>query len=415
MKLNFKSSFLNPIHKNIATLFSGTLIAQFINVIGALILAKIYAPELYGTYSVFLSFVSILTIINSLKLEYIIITDKSEKNSVNMVNTLLIIIGLISIIHIIFFSFFKSLFINNGVAYYILIFSTIAALFLSNTRVLESLSTRKSLFKNIASARVIMATSTVLFQFVIFYISKDGLIYGFLSSMIITFIFYLIISKKSFQTPNFKQFKSSVIAQKNILKFAFPSGMINGVAIHIMPILMLSFFSASTSGIYSLSLKVVSVPLFIISSSVSQVYFQKASEYFNHSKHKLYDFTRKMVFTNFSIMIIILLLINTLGVFLLELFFDKSWENMNLYIVLLSFFVLGQAAFSPISSIIVITNKMHVGLIFNIILALINFIAIYVGDTYNNIIYTVFLLSIFGGLGYIILLTYFLYHLKRYK
>jgi len=415
LKLNFKYSFSTSFQKNIATLLSGTLIAQVINIIGALFLAKIYAPELYGNYSVFLSFVGILTIINTLKLEYIIITEKDEKKSLNTVNILLIIILLISVSHAIVFLFFQDFFLKKGIVFTILIASSIATFFLSNSKIFESYATRKSFFKTIANARVIMAISTITFQLVFFHYSKSGLIYGYLSSMIITFLFYLIISKKVINKPNINLFKKTLKTHKNILRFAFPSGLINGLAMNIMPILLLAYFSASSTGVYALSLKVVSVPLFIISSSVSQVYFQKASDFFNHSKHKLFNLTKKIALTNILVMFVILILINTIGVFLLNHFFDNSWEGLNKYILILSFFVLGQAAFSPISSIIIITNKMHIGLIFNISLALLNFIAIYIGNLYNNIIYTILLLSIVGGLGYIILLSYFLSLLKTYK
>lgn len=415
MKLDFKTYFLNPFQKNIATLLSGALISQIINVIGALVLAKIYAPELYGSYSVFLSFVGILAILNSLKLEYIVITEKSEEKSINMVNTLLVIILLISILHLTFFFLFRDVFLENGIIYLILLFSSIASLFLSKAKVFESYANRKLLFKSIANSRVIMSGSTVLFQFILFYFSKNGLIYGFLLSMIITLLFYLLIFKRILQLPNLTLFKETFKSHKNILHFAFPSGLINSIGLYIMPILILSYFSASASGVYSLSLKVVSVPLFIISSSVSQVYFQKASDFFNHSKHKLYNLTKKVAITNILIMFVILILINTLGLFFLDLFFDKNWVDLDLFVIILSFYMLGQACFVPISSIIVIVNKMHIGLIFNVSLVLINIIAIYIGYKFNNIIYTVLLLSIIGGLGYILLLFYFLSLLKTYK
>ena len=415
MKLNFKHFFLTSFQKNIATLFSGTIIAQTINVIGALFLAKMYAPELYGAYSVFLSFIGILTIINSLKLEYIVITDTSDIKSVNTLNTILIIIIFISISHLLLFNLFRAFFLEHGIIYIILLFSSIVSLLLSNVKLLESYATRVLWFKKIANARVIMAVCTVLFQFILFYFSENGLIYGYASAALITFLFYLLILKKNIKIPDYQLLKKTLKNHKNILRFAFPSGLINAIANYILPILILSYFTAAASGVYALSLKIVSVPLFVISSSVSQVYFQKASDFFNHSKHKLYDFTKKVAVTNILIMLAILLIINTLGIYLLDLFFDKSWNNLSTYILILSFFVMGQAAFSPISSLIVIVNKMHIGLFFNITLAFINLIAIYIGYTFNNIIYTVLIFSIVGGLSYFILLIYFLSLLKTYK
>jgi len=415
LKFKLKPLLKITFYKDIATLFSGTVIAQIISVFGALFLAKIYAPEMYGYYSVFLSFVGILTIINSLKFEYIVITEKSEEKSINTVNSLILIILLISIFHFVFFSVFQSYFLDKGIAFSLLIFSTITALFLSITKLFESFNTRKSLFKSIATGRVIMAIGVILFQFIFYFYSSKGLIYGYLVAVLITLFYFLFGLKKIINFPNIGLFKKTVKSHINIFKFAFPSGLINGIAIHIMPILMLGFFSASSSGIYALSLKIVAVPLFIISSSVSQVYFQKSSNYFNHSKQKLHKLTKNIVIYNVSIMLASLVLINTVGVYLLNLLFDNNWNNLSKYVMILSIFMLCKSSFSPISSIIIVTNKMHIGLVFNVSLVIINFFAIYIGYIYDNLIFTVLILSIIGGLGYVVLLFYFLSLLKSYK
>lgn len=415
MKPNYKSFFISPFRKNIATLFSGTFTAQLINIIGALVLAKIYAPELYGAYSVFLSMVGILSVLNTLKLEYIVITDKSDKKSKNMVNTILVIVLIVSVLFFSLFSILQLLFLKHGITFFILAFSVISSLFLSNAKLLESYATRISWFKNIAKARILLAICTVLFQFILFYYSEHGLIIGYTAAVFIVFLFYFYILKKTINKPDLTLFKATLKNHKNLLNFALPSGTINAIALYIMPILLLSYFSAANAGVYALALKVVSVPMFLISSSVSQVYFQKASEFYNHSKDKLYGFTKKIAVVNVLIILTILLIINTLGIYLLELFFDKEWNNLGTYILILSFLVICQTAFSPISSLIVVIHKNHIGLIFNITLALLNFIAIAIGYAYQNITYTVLFYSIAGGLAYIILLVYFLSVLKTYE
>lgn len=415
MKPNYTSLFQSSFQKNIVTLFSGTFLAQLINVIGALVLAKIYAPELYGTYSVFLSLVGILTVINSLKLEYIVITDSSDKKSKNMVNAIIIIVLIMSVLFLGLFGILKSYFSEHGIPFLILIFSIVTSLFLSSSKLLESYATRVSWFKNIAKARVLMAICTVIFQFSLFYFSENGLIYGYTIAVFIVLLFFILISKNIFKKPDLPLFQTTLKNHKNLLRFALPSGAINAVALYIMPILLLSYFTAADAGVYALSLKVVSVPMFLISSSVSQVYFQKASDFFNHSKNKLYDFTKKVAFINIAIILVILLFINTLGVYLLELFFNKDWEHLSTYILMLSFLIICQTAFSPISSLIVVIRKNHIGLVFNIVLALLNFIAIYIGHLYQNISYTVLFYSITAGMSYLILLLYFLAVLKTYK
>ncbi|MCK0130678.1 oligosaccharide flippase family protein [Flavobacteriaceae bacterium F08102] len=415
MKISDQSFLKTPFQKHIATLFSGTIIAQAINVLGALILAKLYAPELYGTYSSFLSFVSILTVINSLKLEYIIITDKSLDRSKNITEGLVFIVLFICLLHLGFFWISRDYFEAHGFIFLILVASSITSFFLSNSKILESFATRTAEFKTIATARVFTSIAVISLQLLLFGYASNGLIYGYGIAMFLVFLFYAIRLKKDLKRPDFPLFKTTIKSHKNILRFAFPSGLVNVFAINIMPILLLTYFSPADTGVFALSLKIVSVPLFIITSSVSQVYFQKASNYFNTTKEKLYTLTRSVARTNFFIMLGILILINTIGIYFLELLFDKNWDHLREYIRLLSILVLGQVTFSPISSLIVIINKMKIGLIFNLFLVCINLLAIYIGYQIQDILYTVRILSIGGGLGYILLLLYFLNHLKKNK
>lgn len=415
MNFSLQTLLKTPFQKHIATLFSGTVLAQAINVLGALLLAKLYAPERYGTYSSFLSFVSILTVFNSLKLEYIIITEKSLERGKNIGDALVFIILLMSVVSMGIFGLTKEFFSDRGILFLVLVGSSVTSFFLSNSKVLESLATRTSAFKTIATARVLTAILVVSIQFLLFYYTPYGLLYGYGIAMILLFIFYAVRLKSRFKLPHIAQFKTTLKAHKNIVRYAYPSGLVNVVAINGMPILLLAYFSAVDAGVYALSLKVVSVPLFIISSSVSQVYFQKASSYFNTEKAKIYSLTLRVARSNFIIMLVILGILNTLGIYLLELVLDDSWKNVRSYMLCLSFLVLGQVSFSPISSLIVIINKMHLGLMFNVYLVAVNLVAVYIGYQAEDIFYTISILSIASGLGYMLLLLYFLNHLKKRK
>ena len=135
----------------------------------------------------------------------------------------------------------------------------------------------------------------------------------------------------------------------------------------------------------------------------------------NKNNTELFSITKKIIVTNLAIMIIFLLIINTLGIYLLDVYFENQWKNLKSYILILSFLILARSSFNPISSLIIVLNKNFVGLIFNSYLFIINLLAIYLGVLNNNIFYTVFILSLFGGIGYYVLLYYFLNHLKKDK
>ncbi len=397
-------------------MFKGTVIAQFIGVLGSLYVANLYAPEYYGYYGVFFSFVNILHIAGTFKLNFAVVTEKSDKKAENLLNTLFIINVLMTLLFLLFFTVFKNFFLERKIPYFLLILASTGTFFFTISKLFESYATRKATFKPIANAKIITTATTVLFQFILWYQTKEkGLLFGFILAIILVSLYLYKKVDFHFKKPNFILFKNTLRSYRNLLSFGFPSALVNTIATNIISILLVAYFSAEAVGNYTLSMKIVSIPMFLISASVSQVFFQKASKMFHNQKDKLFDLTKKIAFYNIIFMLLAVLIINTIGVYFLNLFFDKDWANLSKYIYFLSIFMVGQATFAPISSIIIVTNKMHIGLIFNIMLLCINLISIYIGNLYQDIFLTIKLLSIFGGLSYIILLIYFLSLLKSYK
>ncbi len=90
----------------------------------------------------------------------------------------------------------------------------------------------------------------------------------------------------------------------------------------------------------------------------------------------------------------------------------KYLQNNNTYIFTLSFLILARSCFNPISSLIVVLNKNLIGLFFNSYLFIVNLIALYFGVINNEIMHTIIILAIFGAIGYVVLMFYFLNLLK---
>ena len=133
------------------------------------------------------------------------------------------------------------------------------------------------------------------------------------------FLFYVFKNKTVISKTNPIEIKKGIQSNPSILKFLLPSNTLNSIANSLMPILILAFFGAKEAGVYFFSLKILGIPLFLISSSVAQVYFQKSSILLKENKEELLKLTKKIVRTNLLIMLVFLLLINTLGMYLLDL------------------------------------------------------------------------------------------------
>jgi len=395
-------------------MFKGTVIAQIIAVIGSIFLAKIYGSEAYGIFGLYISISSVLIILNNFQLDKLIVTVKTEYESKNLMNSLFLISFLTASVTIVIYYLLSLVFVLSFFKINIILFSSFASILLSFNKIHESFFTFSKKFIPISNAKIFIAILNISFQLVLFYEFKlMGLIFGNIISIFLIAIYYFIKNNKSLNKINLLQLKKSIHKNNTIIKYIFPSTLINSLAINLVPILIATFFSLKDAGVYFLSIKILAIPLFLISSSISQVYYQKSSEMLYHSREKLFFLTKKIVSSNLLIMLIFIILINTIGIYFLELFFDKSWDNLRLYTFILSFLILARSSFNPISNIIIVLNKNHIGLLFNIYLLAVNIIAIYLGYKSDSLKNTIIILSIFGSLGYIVLLTFFMQKLKK--
>ncbi|MFY0603631.1 MAG: hypothetical protein JXQ93_06750 [Flavobacteriaceae bacterium] len=397
-------------------MFRGTVIAQAIGILGSLYLAKTYGTDAYGVFGVFISITSIFSIINTLQLEKNIVTSKVISNSKNWFNFLTLIIPIIATILLgILYVFNKSNILNN-ITNDIVIYSFLGGLLVSYFTINESLFLFRKKFKLLSNSKIIITLINVVLQAILY--SKYqlyGLIYGYIISQGLVVIYFYINNSKFFSKISFDAIKIQLKDNNSIIKYLLPGNTINGFAIHLMPILLLAFFNQAQAGVYFFTTKLLTAPLFLISSSVSQVYFKKASELYHTNKPEILQITKKLIKGNLILMFIILLLINTIGMYLLEWYLDTDWNNLRSFTLILSFLILARTSFNPISSLIVVLNKNHISLLFNVYLLLINLIAIYIGFLYQDISISIIILSAFGGLGYLVLLLYFLNVLKKLK
>lgn len=396
-------------------MFKGTAISQFFGFFSAILLAKIYGSEAFGVLGIYFSISSIFNILNTLQLDRAIVLLHKKTERINLMNTLFIIVILMASFSFTFYYFLDIILDLKLINIWLFFLAISASILFSYIRIHESFLTFNKKFKPISRAKVLTVIFNFIFQFILFYKFKlYGLVYGSILSIFIISIYYFIENKTYIKPLNIKLFWINVISNSNIIKYLLPSTLINGLANNLMPILILSFFSLKVSGVYFFSLKILATPLNLISNSISEVFFQKSSSMITtNSENELYELTMKIVKTNLLIMLVFILALNSLGIYLLELVFNKNWENLRIYLFILSFLILARSSFNPISNIIIVLNKNHIGLFFNIYLLTVNLMAIYFGYLNNNFIHTLIILSLLGGIGYLVLLLFFLRILKN--
>lgn len=395
---------------------AGNTVAQIILILGGFVLGRWYGPEHNGTYNVFLSFVAILSILTTFRLENIFVISKSSKAIRNLFSSLLVITSVATFIFFFGYAVLDEVF-SLRTSLWVVLLSSVAGLFTAWYNLQTSLFTKYQLFNIISKGFVLNALISVACQFIFYFLDykENGLIYGTIIGTIISCIYFFTITSGRLKKPKFSLFKSTVAKNKEIVKYTLPSDSLNAIANNLMPILIVFYFSKIEVAFFAMSAKMLVTPLLILSNAMSKVFFQKSASLMNHHPERLYDLSLKVILYNVGAIGAFLLTMNVIGVYILEWILGEDWHGLHVYVFILSFWIMCRSAMNPISQIVVVIRKNHYALYFNIYLVLITVLSVLVGGTRKDMLTTLYVYSVLAGIGYLIQLYFVLRHLKRLK
>lgn len=405
MKINTKQ-FRTKNFKGVVSLLAGNSLSKLILTLFGFVLANYYNPENYAVYAVFLSYVTILPVLASFRLDNIMILEKGSKEIRNLFNGIIWISLAVTIVLTAILILVKmSNIFDVEMSYFVLFLCGIATVLTAWNNAQNSLFTKFKLFKQMSTAFVLASVFSVLFQGIFYLLGyvENGLIYGWLVGLLVSFLYNARVTKDRLGAINIPLLKKNIKEHFEVVKFTYPSDSINIIANSILPILAIVYFEKAEVGIFAMAFKMLTTPLVLLSGSVSRVYFQKSVTLFNHDIKQLISLTHRVILSNVGIIFLFLVFMNTAGIYLLDLFLKDTWEGLSEFILILSFWILTRSALNPIITILLVIKKNHYSLIFNIYLLLVNFAAIGIGVMENDFSFGIMVFSVLSGLGYSVL------------
>ena len=281
----------NDFSKNVLTLMTGTTIAQAIPIAISPILTRIYTPEDFGVFALYLAIVSILVVFTTGQYDLAIMLPKYEKSAISIVKLSLIINTIFSIsifiVIFIFFDFFQSLSDKNSLGYF-LYFIPLSVFLIGCYNTMNYWLNRKKQYKMLSTNKVIqsLTSSTSSMTFGIQNFGKDGLIISQLLAQAVVVALLIKKIKMSFLFQSFEKLKIIAIARRYIKfpKITMMQSFFSNTTAELPIIIISSFFALKDAGFYSLAQRVVASPISIISSSFFQVFYQSFTTEKNKQK-----------------------------------------------------------------------------------------------------------------------------------
>jgi O-antigen/teichoic acid export membrane protein len=333
MQYSPKLLLKSELFRDTSILISGTAIAQVIPILLQPILSRYFTPEIIGAYSVYLSLTGILVVISSLKYELAIILPKQDKEAFAVFFLSLILNLLFNILLLLVIIFWKSKilgFLNLSSAFSTYLYLVPLGTFLySFYQCINYWLIRKKRFFPISLNKFVRrgfeGTAQVAFKFAKM---PNGLILGDLIGHVANIcsgVYQGIKSGLSLRLFSLAKVKYVITKYSEYPKYNIIPGFMSACS-YLLPAIMINkFYSVGNTGFFNYSKLLLSIPLALIASSISNVLLQRVSE-----KDKLKLSIRKDLISIFFFVILIAILevaiIMLWSEDIFKIFFGNKWE-----------------------------------------------------------------------------------------
>ncbi|WBV61569.1 oligosaccharide flippase family protein [Chryseobacterium camelliae] len=355
MREKVKSLINSQSIRNSFLLMVGTGISQFAPVLFSPLLTRIYSPADFGNLAIFMAFSVIIGMCASGMYEYAIVLPENEKDALNIIK--LITILALSISFLIGITIvLLSLFLKLDFFYFLVPFSVF---FIACYNVMSYWFNRVRKYKTLNMIKIFQAVILIAASFV-FYNNKNGLIYGFLIGGLFCFFVYFFVFYKHFRTINLQEIKILSVTYKKFPILILPSSLMNTVSSYAPVFFMKKFYSTSQLGSFSMSSRVLTAPLSVISTAIGQVYFKNLSDYSNEKNDNLI----KKTFLNSTYVLCVLSASIFLPLFffgeeLSIIVFGKAWRQAGQFIEIIALASMVKFIVSPLSTILIVKKELN--------------------------------------------------------
>ncbi|HNW51885.1 MAG TPA: oligosaccharide flippase family protein [Prolixibacteraceae bacterium] len=404
-----KSLFSDDFYRSILQLLTGTTFAKFFPFLFALGLVRIYSPDQFGQFVLELTIASILSIIATAQYENAIIIAEDDDSSRNLfafgiklttiINGMFFLIGLV----VIQFHFAKS--INFLHLLMIILYSH----FFSVQQIFQSKLTRQKSYRKKARIEVFRSVVTGAGQFLFFLFPEDGLLAGAVLGQVIPVLFYAF--RGEFETPKMI-WNQPILKNKdairyiNFPKYSLPGELLNFVSSQLPVLVFKPLFGGTILGYYSFSHRYISIPIQLISKSVSGVLVEKAST-LRDRKPELRSMVLGLFKKQFLLGIVVFSILGLWGKELFSIAFGKEWEEAGLMAQYISPWLFAVLLGSPLSAMTTAFERQKFSMVFNSLFLAFRVVAIFLGFYLSHSVYFTVALYSFTGFVFFCYLTFY--------
>lgn len=418
--MNIKARFLNRINqseftKNVATLATGTTLAQAVSIFTAPVLYRIYSKVDYGTLGLYMAITGVIGVFSTMQYLQPILLEKEddEAKKVMWLNRVINTgVTLFVLLLVLILGKYLGQWLNNEDVVPWLYLVPLSIFFSGQNEIFRVWANRKKKFKIMSFNAILTAilVPAISITVGVFNNGPLGLFLGLLTSQVVPPIVLLVALTRN-ENLGLKYFSWSDIKIKakfhsKFPYYSLPAEFINRF-INQLPVFMLSAYAGSAVvGTYNLCVRMLGLPIQLIGSAIGEVYKQRAAQDYNETGNYRPIFLKTFNATALaSIMPLFILVLYAPNLF--SLFFGEQWVESGIIASFMAPVFALRFINSPLSYGFFIHKKQHIDLFASVIFGIGAFLCFYFGfSNLSNYLDVLKIFALFYSITYLIMILY---------
>ncbi|MFD1360706.1 lipopolysaccharide biosynthesis protein [Lentibacillus salinarum] len=354
---------------SVTILMSGSAFSQIAVVLMTPFLTRLYGPEAFGLFSVYLSILYTLGLLHSLQYEVAIPLPEKDEDAINLLALSLIMLAVCtSIIAMMtgYFSHAITAFIGTPELGDYLWYLPLSLFGLGIFQIFQLWSLREETYAIIARGKVQMNLATIGSQsgLGLWSATSSSLIFGEAVGRIAGGFGLAALSwrhiKRNLSSLSLTKIKRMAIRYRRFPLITSWSTLLGGLSHHLPPLYIAGTLGVKEAGWYLVAHRILSFPDALLGYSVEQVYLAKSAKVIHTSFHSFVHLFWETVKKLSLISFIIFSLAAVIAPFAFAVIFGSSWEQAGVFVQCMSILPFIQLIVGPVSTNFDLLELQHI-------------------------------------------------------
>jgi O-antigen/teichoic acid export membrane protein len=382
-------------------MLGGNVVGQAVAFLVYPILTRLYTGIEFGIFATYTSLCSLLVILGTARYEESLVIAENSRETVNLFGFTLKWLTIFCMLILTALMLFGKPLLNAfkmqelmQIRYYI----PLSVFLMGLLTLFNNIAVREKKFKTFASANIVRNSANAAGKLSFGWTSMTncGLVWANVLALLASVSVYFPMRKHFFKTfgNKWKEEKQTAIKYRDFPTFNLARSLLNAFSTNL-PLYMIGIFGAKETGLFSLSLVVLSTPITLICNSLYSTFFEQITSRKNNRMPILpmmKSYWKNLFLFLLPCFIVLICVAKPLFCFI----FGEQWTDSGIYFQYMALWWFMVMTTSPLFSVFMVFRKQHKTLFAEIIYLFVRMIALYIGVYYMDLKLGIMAFSVAG-------------------